>query len=195
MGAAVQVNTLHDLWKNTFCSLENLFVWRTECICPEMMQSSDLQQVLHHLLKPHGWDVHGTLQSTLHDHLSQSPWTFHTAVCFHALVVIASTEGCQKRGKYGLLPYPPRPRNPRMVFFPEKMLPTFFLSEIRPLMGEQNIHLVPIQKILFFDPGILFPRIRARQGFFQSCPNGCRHDKGTPESRPSVKHVWGCRFL
>ena len=104
-------------------------------------------------------------------------------------------EGCQKKGEVWAFTIPPRPRNPRMVFFPEKMLPTFFLSEIRPLMGEQNIHLVPIQKILFFDPGILFPRIRARQGFFQSCPNGCRHDKGTPESRPSVKHVWGCRFL
>ena len=50
----------------------------------------------------------------------------------------------EKRGKYGILPYP-HPQ-PWYGLFLGKKLPPFFLSEIKPLMGETNFTLGPTSK-------------------------------------------------
>ena len=93
----------------------------------------------------------------------------------------------KKREKVWSFAKPPSDPPPVWSFFTRKKLTPIFFLEIRPLLGETNFTLGPISKsIIFcfyngFYNCLLSPQDLGRSGYFQSCPNSCRYEIGTPD--------------
>ena len=94
---------------------------------------------------------------------------------------------CEKVWSFAKPPSDPPTPHRFGHFSDEKIDRHFFFLEIRPFLCETNFTLGPISKSIFFCfyngfyNCLLSPQDLGRSGYFQSCPNSCRYEIGTPD--------------